>query len=134
MSFQALVQGQVVKAPREGTGASGKRWVQVGVRCKIDAPRGGEADSLIAQIIGFGDVADQLCDLTVGDPLSVCGSAKVNVFERDGTSHGGLGIIAEKVVALESKPKVTRRYNRRAFKPDFKKASANDFEDDEISF
>lgn len=141
MSFHALIEGTVAFPPKEGIAASGKKWVSLGVRCKLDNPREGEPDNVVAQVIVFSNLADSVSDLVVGDAVSVAGACKVNLFDRKGETCAGLGIVADQIVHLRKPKPAVRRVKQRvpinAVYRDYKKRSANDVDDDfddEITF
>jgi hypothetical protein len=131
VSARAVCEGVVTSTPREGRGVSGVPYATAGVRCKVDNPRSGEPDSFQLQVLAFNQAADALLALSVGDPVTVSGPIKINIYDSPTGVTGGLGMIANEVTAVSSErspQRKPRRHNRQT-RPDFKRAAGGDFDD-----
>ena len=95
----ALATGQVVRAPKSGTSASGTRWANTTLRCSTGTDKEGAALSSFVSVIAFGDTADKLAKLGQGDAISVQGPMKQTQYTTDsGEVRHGLEILANNIL------------------------------------
>lgn len=93
--ISALVSGQLVRAPKSGTSASGTRWCNTTIRCAAGQDKDGATVSAFVTVLAFGDVADQLARLEKGDTVSAQGPLRPTEYQtKDGETRHGLEIIA----------------------------------------
>ena len=80
MSVHVLVSGSLFKAPEQRTSQAGRRFVSATIRV------GGEnRDAEFWSLMVFSDSAQaELLRLGVGDALSAQGSAKFELYQKDG--------------------------------------------------
>lgn len=95
----ALASGQLVRAPKSGTSASGTRWANSTIRCSTGTDREGAALSSFVSIVAFGDTADKLAKLAQGDAISVQGPMKETAYQKDGETRHGLEILANSILS-----------------------------------
>jgi single-stranded DNA-binding protein len=97
--LSALASGQLIRAPKHGTSASGTRWANATMRCSTGTDREGAALTSFVQVVCFGDVADTLAKMTQGDAISVQGPMKQTEYTRDdGEVRHGLEIVANGIL------------------------------------
>ncbi len=93
--LSALASGQIVRAPKTGTSASGTRWCNTTIRCATGQDREGAALTAFVNVLAFGETAEQLSRLGQGDSISVQGPLKPTEYQtKDGEARHGLEIIA----------------------------------------
>ena len=97
--LSALASGTLIRTPKTGTSASGKRWTNCTIRASVGQNREGDAESAFFAIIAFNDVADRLARLGKGDAISVKGPLKPTTYEKDGQERHGLEIIAQALLS-----------------------------------
>ena len=104
--LNVLVSGKVVKQPKTGTSAKGTAWTSVSIRCPIQAQKEDEAPDILANVIGFGDAAERLGRLGVGDSVAVNGDARLNHWTgQDGAQKTGLSVTVFEVLTAYSMKK-----------------------------
>jgi single-stranded DNA-binding protein len=97
--LSALATGQIVRAPKHGTSASGTRWANATMRCSTGTDREGAALTAFIAIAAFNAQADQLAKLGQGDAVSVTGPLKQTQYTRDdGEVRHGLEIVANGIL------------------------------------
>jgi Single-stranded DNA-binding protein len=97
--LSALASGQIVRAPKHGTSASGTRWANATMRCSTGTDREGAALTAFITIAAFNDQADQLAKLGQGDAVSVSGALKQTHYTTDaGELRHGLEIVANGIL------------------------------------
>jgi single-stranded DNA-binding protein len=97
--LSALASGQIVRAPKHGTSASGTRWANATMRCSTGTDREGAALTAFITIAAFNDQADQLAKLGQGDAVSVTGPMKQTHYTTDaGELRHGLEIVANGIL------------------------------------
>lgn len=95
----ALASGQLVRAPKSGTAASGTRWANTTLRCSTGTDREGAALSSFVTVVAFGDTADKLARMAQGDAISVQGGLKQTEFTTDsGEVRHGIEILANSIL------------------------------------
>lgn len=97
--ISALASGQLVRAPKSGTSASGTRWANATLRCSTGTDREGAALSSFVSVIAFGDTAAKLAKLAQGDAISVQGPMKQTEYTKDGETRHGLEILANALLS-----------------------------------
>lgn len=97
--ISALASGQVVRAPKHGTSASGTRWANTTIRCNTGQDKEGAAMSSFVSVVAFGDTADKLAKLAQGDAISVQGPMKQTEYTKDGETRHGLEILANALLS-----------------------------------
>jgi len=98
--LSALASGQLVRAPKSGTSASGTRWANSTVRCSTGTDREGAALSSFVTVVAFGDTADKLARMAQGDAISVQGPMKQTEYTTDsGEVRHGLEILANSILS-----------------------------------
>ena len=95
--LNALLQGKLVADPEHRVGASGKPFATCRVTFAQD-----NAESALASVIGFGEVAERLMLLAKGDPVAIVGRASLNAWadKATGEPRAGLRIVAEQFLTL----------------------------------
>jgi single-stranded DNA-binding protein len=99
MSLNVLITGKLMKPPKPGTSRTGQSYCTASVRVPIQASQDNEPDSVFASVIAFGEEAEKLGRLVVGDSISVSGSAKFSIWERDGKEMTGLNVTATGILS-----------------------------------
>lgn len=97
--ISALASGQLVRAPKSGTSASGTRWANTTLRCATGTDREGAALSSFVSVIAFGDTAEKLARLAQGDAISVQGPMKQTEYVKDGETRHGLEILVNSILS-----------------------------------
>jgi single-strand DNA-binding protein len=97
--LNALASGTLIRTPKTGTSANGKRWANATIRVPTGQNREGDAETAFVSVIAFGDVADRLAKLDKGDAISVQGSLKATTYEKNGETRHGLEIVANAVLS-----------------------------------
>jgi single-stranded DNA-binding protein len=93
--FEVLISGKLIRDPQTRQGKSGQSFTTALVRVPVDK---GE-DSLVASVIAFQGEAEKLGRLRAGDAVSVSGSAKLNVWRKDGEARTGLDVTATGILS-----------------------------------
>ena len=96
--ISALASGQLVRAPKSGTSASGTRWANTTLRCSTGTDREGAALSSFVTVVAFGDTAEKLARMAQGDAISVQGPMKQTEYAKDGETRHGLEILANNIL------------------------------------
>lgn len=97
--ISALASGQLVRAPKHGTSASGTRWANALLRCSTGTDREGAALTSFVTVCCFGEQADHLARLGQGDAISVQGAMKQTEYIKDGQTRHGLEITAQSLLS-----------------------------------
>jgi single-stranded DNA-binding protein len=93
--LEVLISGKLIRDPQTRQGKSGQSFTTALVRVPVDK---GE-DSLVASVIAFQGEAEKLGRLRAGDAVSVSGSAKLNVWRKDGEARTGLDVTATGILS-----------------------------------
>lgn len=97
--LSALASGQIVRAPKTGTSASGTRWCNATIRVPCGQDREGAAVSAFVTVLAFNDVADRLSRLGQGDSVAVQGPLKQTTYQtKDGETRHGLELLAQSLL------------------------------------
>ena len=139
--LNSLASGQIVRAPKAGTSASGTRWANALMRCSTGTDREGAALTAFVSIAAFGENADQLAKLAQGDAISVTGPLKQTEYVKDGQTRHGLEIIANGILTTyqvrqkrgddqgKASGKAKRAHGHNSYTP-----ALDDFADEQIPF
>jgi single-strand DNA-binding protein len=112
--LDVLIAGKLFRDPKPGRTKTDKPMCSALVRVPM-----GE-DSVIASVIAFEDVAERLARLRAGDAVSITGSARLNVWQRDGETRPGLDVTASAILSAYD---VKRRRGDGDIAPGAKRAS-----------
>ena len=100
MSFFALISGHLTSDPAQRIGASGKPYTTASIR----------ADELLASVIGFGELAEQLVGFSKGDAVAVGGKAKLTQWTgKDGGERHGISLVVSSIAAAKPAPRPPAR-------------------------
>jgi single-stranded DNA-binding protein len=95
MTIHALISGTLFRPPEQRTSKSGKQFVTATIRVKD-----GEAAQWW-RVTAFSETAQaELMRLGDGDALSVQGSFKAELYDKDGDKRLSLSLVADCVLAL----------------------------------
>ena len=110
MSFHALISGILTADPQARDGQKG-RFATASIRSVA-----GE-DAVVASVIAFGPLAEQMLTFSKGDALAVSGPAKLNTWTgKDGLERHGISITVTQLAAAKPPSRArpaTRRTSRR---------------------
>jgi len=94
--LSVLVEGTLISAPVQRTGAKGSPFVTAQVRCHAD-----DGESLLVSVIAFGaPAAEALARLDAGDAVAIAGPAAISRWEKNGEPHVGLRVTATRVMSV----------------------------------
>jgi single-stranded DNA-binding protein len=101
MTAFAIITGALFKAPEQKQSKAGKPFVSATVKC------GAGEQTQWWRVIAFSETAQaELLRLGDGDAVSVQGSMKAEIYQRDGSApRVSLSITADNVLALRQPPK-----------------------------
>lgn len=91
--LEALITGKLLRDPQTRTGQSGKPFTTALVRVPTE-----REESMLANVIAFGDAGERLGRLKAGDAVSMAGSAKLSEWEKDGQTNHGLSVTATAIL------------------------------------
>jgi single-stranded DNA-binding protein len=95
MSFHVLVSGTLIGDPVRRTGARGD-FATANVRCHTEA-----GDYLLASIIAFAEVAEELLTHCSGAAIAVSGRATLRTWQgKDGEQKCGLSIVCTEIASV----------------------------------
>lgn len=97
--LNALASGVIIRAPKSGTSQSGTKWANTSIRCNVGQDKEGATQTTFVNVAAFGDQADKLGKLGMGDAISVQGALKPTTYEKDGVERHGLEILAQAVLS-----------------------------------
>ncbi len=97
--LNALASGTLVRDPKSGTSASGTQWANTTIRCNVGQDKDGAAQTAFITVVCFNEQAAKLARLAKGDAISVQGSLKPTVYEKDGETRHGLEIVAQGILS-----------------------------------
>jgi hypothetical protein len=105
MTVHVLISGSLFRAPEEKTAQSGRRFVSATIKVGGD---GGNAE--FWSLMVFSDSAqNELLRLGVGDALSAQGSAKIELYQKDGGEvRISKTIFANAILPLRAPPRERR--------------------------
>lgn len=106
MTVHILISGSIFRAPEQKTSQAGRRFVSATIKV------GGESG--IAEfwsVLAFGDTAGgELLRLGIGDFLSAQGSAKIELYQKDGgEARISRTIFANAILALRQPPRERKK-------------------------
>ncbi len=105
MSAFVLFTGVMYRHAEQRTSKNGKAFVTATIRCKSEA-----AASEWWKILTFSESAGtELLRLGDGDSVSVQGSLKLELFEKDGAQLISRTVFADSVLALRAPPRERKR-------------------------
>jgi single-stranded DNA-binding protein len=94
--LRVLIEGTLVAAPVQRTGAKGQRFVTAQMRTTCD-----DGDSILCSVIAFhASAIDALAALGTGDTVAVAGPASISRWEKDGEQRVGLKVTATRVMTV----------------------------------
>ena len=94
--LSVLVEGTLVSAPVQRTGARGSQFVTAQVRCNAE-----DGESLLVSVIAFSaSAAEALARLGAGDTVALAGPAALSRWEKNGEPHVGLKVTATRVMTV----------------------------------
>ena len=106
MSAHVLITGQIFRAPEQRTSKAGKPFVTATIRVKEN-----EA-TVWWKVITFSESnGAELMRLSDGDAVSVQGSMKAEVYEKDGEPKLSLTVFADAILLSSSHPSNARKRN-----------------------
>lgn len=95
--LEVLISGKLLRDPTTKTGPSGKSYTTALVR--VPMGKGEDSHVVVASVIAFQDQGEKLGRLRAGDAVSVSGSAKLNVWQKDGETRPGLDVTATGILS-----------------------------------
>ena len=102
MSVAVLVSGTIFREAQQRTSQSGKRYVTT----TLKAAAADNASSDFWSILCFSETAGaELLRLTLNERVTIQGSLKLEIFEKDGHARISRTIFADHVMALRAPPK-----------------------------
>ena len=94
--LSVLVEGTLVSAPVQRTGARGSAFVTAQIRCNAE-----DGESLLVSVIAFSaSAAETLARLGAGDTVAIAGPAAISRWEKNGEPHVGLKVTATRVMTV----------------------------------
>ena len=91
--LDVLISGKLVRDPVTRTGKSGHPFTTALVRVPVD-----KEEAVLANVIAFGEAGERLGRLKAGDSVSLCGTAKLSEWEKDGEAKHGLSVTASAIL------------------------------------
>lgn len=90
-----MLSGILAKNAELRTSKNGNEFATATI--KVPSAEGDSYNSVTA----FGDLAPILAGLQRGDPVTIIGAGKVNVYQgKDGETKAGLSVVASRIIAL----------------------------------
>jgi single-stranded DNA-binding protein len=90
-----IATGTLLRDPQERVASNGNPYATFLLRVPLE----GE-DSILANVIAFNrEAVEAVMRLRSQDTVAVSGSAKTRTWERDGQSHVGIAITADRVMS-----------------------------------
>ncbi len=113
-ALQVLVAGSLWRDPVVRQSKAGKQFATALVKA------GTQTETLWVNVAAFDQTAQsELLRLTAGDSISVQGTGKLGVFEKNGQHRATIEIVAAHVLALRQPPKKPTPKERQSAPPDF---------------
>ena len=103
--FSVLLSGKLTKDPKPGVGRNGQPYCTASVRVPVQGQKEDEPDFAFASVIAFGEDAEKLSRLLIGDAVSVAGSARLSQWERDGKQMTGLNVTVSGILSVYDRRK-----------------------------
>ncbi len=103
--FSVLLSGKLTKDPKPGVGRNGQPYCTASIRVPVQGQKEDEPDFAFASVIAFGEEAEKLSRLLIGDAVSVAGSARLSQWERDGRQMTGLNVTASGILSAYDRRK-----------------------------
>jgi hypothetical protein len=101
MTAYALISGVLYRAPESRTSKAGKPFVTATIKAK----EGAEALQWWKVLTFSESTGAELMRLVDGDAVSVQGSMKAELYEKDGETKLSLTVFADAILALKQPPK-----------------------------
>lgn len=93
--LEVLISGRLIRDPQTRQGKSGQNFTTALVR----VPAGHGEDHVVASVIAFQGEGEKLARLRAGDSVSVAGSAKLTVWQKEGEARPGLDVTASGILS-----------------------------------
>ncbi len=103
--FSVLLSGKLTKDPKPGVGRNGQPYCTASIRVPVQGQKEDEPDYAFASVIAFGEDAEKLSRLLIGDAVSVAGSARLSNWERDGKQMTGLNVTVSGILSVYERRK-----------------------------
>ena len=103
--FSVLLSGKLTKDPKPGVGRNGQPFCTASIRVPVQGQKEDEPDFAFASVIAFGEDAEKLSRLLIGDAVSVAGSARLSQWERDGKQMTGLNVTVTGILSAYERRK-----------------------------
>ena len=103
--FSVLLSGKLTKDPKPGVGRNGQPYCTASIRVPVQGQKEDEPDFAFASVIAFGEDAEKLSRLLIGDAVSVAGSARLSQWERDGKQMTGLNVTVSGILSVYERRK-----------------------------
>ena len=103
--FSVLLSGKLTKDPKPGVGRNGQAYCTASIRVPVQGQKEDEPDFAFASVIAFGEDAEKLSRLLIGDAVSVAGSARLSQWERDGKQMTGLNVTVSGILSVYDRRK-----------------------------
>jgi single-stranded DNA-binding protein len=102
MTVAILISGSIFREPVQRTSQAGKSYVVT----TLKAAAADNTNSDFWSVLAFGDTAGaELLRLAIGERVTIQGSLKLEIFEKDGQARISRTIFADHVTALRQPPK-----------------------------
>lgn len=116
--FSVLLSGKLTKDPKPGVGRNGQAYCTAPIRVPVQGQKEDEPDFAFASVIAFGEDAEKLSRLLVGDVVSVTGSARLSQWERDGRQMTGLNVTVTGILSAYDRRKRSGESERQGDDPE----------------
>ena len=89
-----LASGTLVNDPVERRSVTGKTYATASLRVPAE-----DSDAVLISVIAFaGDAVQAILALQRGDSVAIAGRGKLTSWQKDGTDHHGLSVVADRVL------------------------------------
>lgn len=112
--FSVLLSGKLTKDPKPGVGRNGQPYCTASIRVPVQGQKEDEPDFAFASVIAFGEDAEKLSRLLIGDAVSVAGSARLSQWERDGKQMTGLNVTVSGILSVYERRKRSGEFERQS--------------------
>ena len=97
--LSGLASGKLASAPRHGTSANGTDWANCVIRCPTGTNREGEQEQTFVTVCAFGDQAQRLARLAVGDSIAAQGNIRQTEYTtKTGEHRHGLEMVGAEIL------------------------------------
>jgi len=94
--LSVLATGTLVSDPKSRQSAAGKAYATCNLRVPAE-----DSEAMLVSVIAFSaDTVAAILALSKGDSCAIAGRGKLNTWERDGTQHTGLSVVAERALSV----------------------------------